>query len=218
MKFPCNDILKHSPHPVCPFLPPVDHSSSIYIDIMSSFISRSSAKRSNKPTSIIASAELDEDMPGAQEAIAEGVEPNPHQFWLKDLQAGEAFQAFHQNVQQLLLFTETFPGYHEQSNSYRSVPITTDGDLVAMARLTNDISHGLDRILTSRTQENTAKSCKRRRHQQRCQESMAMRRSCHECHRHNTPKWRRGPDGDGTLCNVCGLLFAKRNSRIQTNN
>ncbi|TLD22430.1 hypothetical protein PspLS_08169 [Pyricularia sp. CBS 133598] len=26
----------------------------------------------------------------------------------------------------------------------------------------------------------------------------------------NTPQWRPGPAGHGTLCNVCGLLFAKR--------
>jgi len=33
---------------------------------------------------------------------------------------------------------------------------------------------------------------------------------CHECHTKSTPQWRSGPEGPGTLCNVCGLLFAKR--------
>lgn len=32
---------------------------------------------------------------------------------------------------------------------------------------------------------------------------------CHSCHRVDTPEWRRGPDGARTLCNACGLHFAK---------
>ncbi|CAI0655780.1 unnamed protein product, partial [Colletotrichum noveboracense] len=34
--------------------------------------------------------------------------------------------------------------------------------------------------------------------------------SCHKCHRVDTPEWRPGPDGPSTLCNVCGLIYAKR--------
>ncbi|KGQ02948.1 GATA zinc finger domain-containing protein 7 [Beauveria bassiana D1-5] len=32
---------------------------------------------------------------------------------------------------------------------------------------------------------------------------------CHRCNRIDTPEWRRGPDGAGTLCNACGLRHAK---------
>lgn len=32
---------------------------------------------------------------------------------------------------------------------------------------------------------------------------------CHSCHRAETPEWRRGPDGARTLCNACGLHYAK---------
>ena len=32
---------------------------------------------------------------------------------------------------------------------------------------------------------------------------------CHSCQRSETPEWRRGPDGARTLCNACGLHFAK---------
>ncbi|KAI9055921.1 hypothetical protein LZ554_000857 [Drepanopeziza brunnea f. sp. 'monogermtubi'] len=32
---------------------------------------------------------------------------------------------------------------------------------------------------------------------------------CHACNRSKTPEWRRGPDGARTLCNACGLHFAK---------
>lgn len=33
---------------------------------------------------------------------------------------------------------------------------------------------------------------------------------CRDCRSIVTPKWRAGPHGPGTLCNVCGLLYAKR--------
>ncbi|CAH0058836.1 unnamed protein product [Clonostachys solani] len=37
---------------------------------------------------------------------------------------------------------------------------------------------------------------------------------CHECRAEATPRWRKGPDGPGTLCNVCGLLYARRMRRL----
>ncbi|KAH7174379.1 uncharacterized protein B0J16DRAFT_181706 [Fusarium flagelliforme] len=36
---------------------------------------------------------------------------------------------------------------------------------------------------------------------------------CTSCFTKETPMWREGPFGSHTLCNVCGLLFAKRESR-----
>ncbi|KAI8391442.1 uncharacterized protein BYT42DRAFT_194430 [Radiomyces spectabilis] len=32
---------------------------------------------------------------------------------------------------------------------------------------------------------------------------------CHSCHISETPEWRRGPNGARTLCNACGLHYAK---------
>ncbi|EIN10029.1 hypothetical protein PUNSTDRAFT_113301 [Punctularia strigosozonata HHB-11173 SS5] len=32
---------------------------------------------------------------------------------------------------------------------------------------------------------------------------------CHSCNSRETPEWRRGPDGARTLCNACGLHYAK---------
>ncbi|KAF9267992.1 GATA-domain-containing protein, partial [Marasmius fiardii PR-910] len=32
---------------------------------------------------------------------------------------------------------------------------------------------------------------------------------CHSCNIRETPEWRRGPDGPRTLCNACGLHYAK---------
>ncbi|KAI9029963.1 hypothetical protein CLU79DRAFT_733426 [Phycomyces nitens] len=36
-----------------------------------------------------------------------------------------------------------------------------------------------------------------------------FRGKCHSCNISETPEWRRGPDGARTLCNACGLHYAK---------
>jgi len=33
---------------------------------------------------------------------------------------------------------------------------------------------------------------------------------CHFCGRKDTPEWRKGPAGPATLCNACGLQWAKK--------
>ncbi|KAH7186992.1 hypothetical protein DER44DRAFT_754093 [Fusarium oxysporum] len=38
---------------------------------------------------------------------------------------------------------------------------------------------------------------------------------CHKCSRIDTPEWRRGPDGARTLCNACGLHYAKLKRKRQ---
>jgi glutamate--cysteine ligase catalytic subunit len=40
---------------------------------------------------------------------------------------------------------------------------------------------------------------------------------CHSCNRAETPEWRRGPDGARTLCNACGLHYAKLTRKMGTN-
>jgi len=42
-------------------------------------------------------------------------------------------------------------------------------------------------------------------------------RVCTICHEENTPEWRRGPDGNHTLCNACGLNYAKKMKAERTN-
>ncbi len=41
---------------------------------------------------------------------------------------------------------------------------------------------------------------------------------CHSCNRIDTPEWRRGPDGARTLCNACGLHYAKLERKKQLEN
>lgn len=33
---------------------------------------------------------------------------------------------------------------------------------------------------------------------------------CHDCGRTDSPEWRKGPAGPKTLCNACGLRYAKK--------
>ncbi|KAG5660028.1 hypothetical protein KAF25_003550 [Fusarium avenaceum] len=40
--------------------------------------------------------------------------------------------------------------------------------------------------------------------------------SCEFCHVEETPKWREGPNGPRSLCNVCGLIYAKREERARS--
>ncbi|KAH7200976.1 hypothetical protein BKA60DRAFT_582336 [Fusarium oxysporum] len=37
--------------------------------------------------------------------------------------------------------------------------------------------------------------------------------SCTSCHTNTTPQWREGPSGPRTLCNFCGLIYAKRQQK-----
>ncbi|KAF8608669.1 hypothetical protein BDV93DRAFT_518735 [Ceratobasidium sp. AG-I] len=37
--------------------------------------------------------------------------------------------------------------------------------------------------------------------------------SCRRCHRTDSPAWRKGPEGPKTLCNACGLSYAKEIAR-----
>lgn len=39
---------------------------------------------------------------------------------------------------------------------------------------------------------------------------------CHFCGRRETPEWRKGPAGPATLCNACGLQWAKKQKSAQT--
>ncbi|KAK3896804.1 hypothetical protein C8A05DRAFT_39648 [Staphylotrichum tortipilum] len=38
-------------------------------------------------------------------------------------------------------------------------------------------------------------------------------RDCANCHRRDTPEWRRGPSGNRDLCNSCGLRWAKQSAK-----
>jgi hypothetical protein len=39
--------------------------------------------------------------------------------------------------------------------------------------------------------------------------------ACAQCHRTDSPEWRKGPDGQHSLCNACGLRFARQQAKQQ---
>lgn len=50
-----------------------------------------------------------------------------------------------------------------------------------------------------------------------CSQKAAPPGRCHSCNRAETPEWRRGPDGARTLCNACGLHYAKLTRKMGVN-
>ena len=51
-----------------------------------------------------------------------------------------------------------------------------------------------------------------------CAQKAAPPGRCHSCNRAETPEWRRGPDGARTLCNACGLHYAKLTRKLGPKN
>jgi len=46
----------------------------------------------------------------------------------------------------------------------------------------------------------------------------AVVRDCANCHKRDTPEWRRGPSGNRDLCNSCGLRWAKQTGKVSPRN
>ncbi|KAK1586085.1 uncharacterized protein LY79DRAFT_591010 [Colletotrichum navitas] len=137
-----------------------------------------------------------------------------------------------QSAKQLLLLTENFSGYngsipaagHESTNEHA---LATDDDIRLMSRLSHGIARDINEIKSLRKDDPSAS---KRRFGRGSQQQAASRNdapgrgaqpgghrprhkvefACHKCHRVDTPEWRPGPDGPSTLCNVCGLIYAKR--------
>ncbi|GKT40474.1 cutinase gene palindrome-binding protein [Colletotrichum spaethianum] len=135
-------------------------------------------------------------------------------------------------AKQLLRLTENFSGYNGPgpAGGYETTtehPLPTDDDLRAMSRLSHSIARDISEIRSLRKDDPNAH---RRKLGESSQRQVAFKNdapdrasqppgrrgrrkvefSCHKCHRVDTPEWRPGPDGPSTLCNVCGLIYAKR--------
>ncbi|KAL2151598.1 hypothetical protein VTH82DRAFT_6696 [Thermothelomyces myriococcoides] len=46
----------------------------------------------------------------------------------------------------------------------------------------------------------------------------AVVKDCANCHKTDTPEWRRGPSGNRDLCNSCGLRWAKQTGKVSPRN
>jgi hypothetical protein len=38
--------------------------------------------------------------------------------------------------------------------------------------------------------------------------------ACAQCHRTDSPEWRKGPNGQHSLCNACGLRYARQQAKL----
>ncbi|KAJ0312337.1 hypothetical protein COL5a_002017 [Colletotrichum fioriniae] len=129
-----------------------------------------------------------------------------------------------------------FPTYNgaSQEEGYDATndhALPTEDDLRAMSRLSHNIARDIHEIRTLQREDPNAHKRKLGGEGSSEQQRTAAARShagnsgsptgrrhrrktidfsCHKCHRVDTPEWRPGPDGPSTLCNVCGLIYAKR--------
>ncbi|RYP52929.1 hypothetical protein DL768_002025 [Monosporascus sp. mg162] len=174
----------------------------------------------------------------------------------------------HRSAKDLVDFAAQLIGHFDEvTGSNQPIGIMSDGDIVFMTELTNDIVRGVGGIAAVRNHGMRARKRKSRHHQEsernhyhgggaggasrgdgdhghnhdydedrdpeksvtsskRLQLTLEVeqrskghnsnsnsKRACHRCGRTDTPEWRTGPEGRKTLCNVCGLLYAKQRGR-----
>ncbi|RYP63920.1 hypothetical protein DL771_009032 [Monosporascus sp. 5C6A] len=176
----------------------------------------------------------------------------------------------HRSAKDLVDFTAQLIGhFDEATGGNQPIGIMSDGDIVFMTSLTNDIVRGVSSITAVRHHGMRARKRKSRHHQdsershhhgggaggasrgdgdhghnhdyyenldpeQSVSSSKRLqltpeaeqrskghnsnsnsnsKRACRRCGRTDTPEWRTGPEGRKTLCNVCGLLYAKQRGR-----
>ncbi|OHE96241.1 hypothetical protein CORC01_08459 [Colletotrichum orchidophilum] len=153
------------------------------------------------------------------------------------LRQGESHQRIRHGAQQLLRLTGKFPthstaGEDDGDETANDHVLPTEDNLRAMSRLSHSIARDIHEIRTLRKEDPNAN---KRKSGESCEQQLASRShagdrgsppgrrnrrktidfSCHKCHRVDTPEWRPGPDGPSTLCNVCGLIYAKRERKKQ---
>ncbi|KAI0020972.1 hypothetical protein F4780DRAFT_306895 [Xylariomycetidae sp. FL0641] len=141
------------------------------------------------------------------------------QFNSRQLREADRLQRVHRNTQELMRLVENFGDSDgaKSDASTLSIPMSDD-DLGSMLEISKDIQTKLHNVIKSR--KRTSEEGKRAYAlgQQQfgdpaTQEERPMTTTCSMCNRTETPRWRSGPGGDGTLCNVCGLLYRKRKWR-----
>jgi len=63
--------------------------------------------------------------------------------------------------------------------------------------------------------DNFALSARTHEKRRRSQKRRTLNQSCANCHATSTPEWRKGPDGTHSLCNACGLSWAKMQKKVK---
>ncbi|KAI9252824.1 hypothetical protein BDA99DRAFT_607664 [Phascolomyces articulosus] len=94
----------------------------------------------------------------------------------------------------------------QQKNRHRSIMEEGSNTFIHSSNSTTE-TESPENVLLRRSRSDSDGSI-RPRIKRRAKRSTAGQR-CHSCHTTETPEWRRGPDGARTLCNACGLHYAK---------
>ncbi|KAK0632489.1 hypothetical protein B0T14DRAFT_560177 [Immersiella caudata] len=137
------------------------------------------------------------------------------------------------SAQELMRFNSTYQKYRELTgNRIELPPLPREIDMLSMTQLSwgilhavSDINNHNQRLLASQhglawrrrhlgqqprygmTNNRVRKEPRTRRVLEKANNAL---NGCVECGADESPRWRRGPAGALTLCNVCGLLFTKR--------
>ncbi|TQV91977.1 hypothetical protein V2A60_005930 [Cordyceps javanica] len=142
------------------------------------------------------------------------------QLSLKGLLQRESVQTIQEKLAVLARFANQLP-----RDIQAATPPVTNDELLIMGNLVREISASLEKIESLRADEDEvlphvaeqyvpvrpiSSVARRRRKEQR---KLKTAHRCHSCSRLDTPQWRSGPDGPRTLCNVCGLIYTKRQQR-----
>lgn len=168
-----------------------------------------------------------------------GSRPASVKLSLNALRLGESFDTIKLDVGLLAWHIGHFPTEND------TVDKVSEDDLYAILELSQNIGTNVDRIFSLRnqqqdqtdagsvaeevlsppqearnlTQDNPELPGRRKsydmKHGLRVPAKRSRSPSCRTCSTDHTPKWRNGPAGPGTLCNVCGLIYAKRRGRVR---
>ncbi|KAK0753720.1 hypothetical protein B0T18DRAFT_397706 [Schizothecium vesticola] len=151
----------------------------------------------------------------------------PHAFGIE-----KGFWKIHSAAQELLKFAAIYQSGPSTSasapGSDRRLP--KEIDMLSMMQLSQSVLHavgdinshnqrlhGLAARAPGRCERRAAvRAARKKRRHARADADGQYRRGCIECGAAESPCWRMGPAGPLTLCNVCGLLFAKRSEVAAT--
>ncbi|KAK3362487.1 hypothetical protein B0T25DRAFT_575222 [Lasiosphaeria hispida] len=137
----------------------------------------------------------------------------------------KGFWKIHHSARELLRFATMFKEHQSkapQDGTSQHPSIPREIDMLSMTQLSWGILHAVSEItnLNQRmaTQHDSARLQGRDQRRRLAQAKRRPRRrmraierqGCAECGIGDSPRWRHGPTGPLTLCNVCGLLFNKR--------
>ncbi|KZL72933.1 GATA zinc finger protein [Colletotrichum tofieldiae] len=163
---------------------------------------------------------------------------------LNQLKAGELLQRMlvqwqvHEDTSQLLDKTQGLLHFNVLSggNKWNEIPgvVVNQSRLILAQALSQHIAASVDELVMLCHESATnaepqvgqyfpGQQRRKMRRNNRTDSSQKQRRTsqliCHSCQTTSTPKWRNGPAGLWTLCNVCGLVSARqvrKNGRVKS--